>query len=932
MPCPGPDMRPALEIDAPTWLRLSPLLDAALDLPPAQRDAWLNTLPAQHDDLKNLLRKLLARTDKVERAALLESLPVLDTGIDDDIDRIDDDIDDGMLAVNAGTHAAGERIGAYKLLRQLGVGGMGVVWLAERTDGLMTQRQVALKLPFGPFRGDLATRIAREREILATLDHPHIARLYDAGVTVDGQPFLALEFVDGQRIDRYCEQHQLHVAARLELFLQVARAVAYAHAQLVVHRDIKPSNLLVDASGQVKLLDFGIARLLDDDAAPAGDLTQQGARAFTPDYAAPEQVGGQPVGTRADVYTLGVLLFELLTGKRPYRLKRDSRAALEEAILAADVPHPSDVVTDPVIRRALRGDLDTIVLHALEMQPDARYPSVEAFAADLQRHLAYEPVLARPNSAAYRLGKLLRRRRAAAGTAATVVIALLAGTAVALWQAREAGVQRDVALQAQQRAERERSTARRAERVATAQAELADFLMEEMAAARSTDELAAMLERSRRMFDAQYRNDPALRGHVMQRMGFLFNGRGDVARAQALWAEAEPLLREHAQWSAVAELQCFRATELARRGNLDGARSMIAESTRMLARDTEPSAVIQRDCLTQEAVVERTAGNTARAVWLLEKAVDGERRAGRSEQAVFVELLNTLVRTYYDAGRYRDAVQAARAAAAAASRIGLERTSHQATARALEALALREGGRPLEALALFEAGGGASTNTRLSERLQYATTLLYLQRLDNMMPLLDALLAAARAQDVGGADRAVRLLQMQTLVDLGRWREAREPLARAETLFASLRKERRYSARAFAFARAHWALAADDIAQAQEAIDEARAIVIAAAQPDDPAWHRIYQLQARNHLARGHAAEALADAEEALARSQRQAIDPDASLKVADDLLLRAQARHALGERDAARADATAAQRHAEATAGTDHPLVRRAQAASLRD
>ncbi len=320
------------------------------------------------------------------------------------------------------------------------------MWLAERTDGLMTQRQVALKLPFGPFRGDLATRIAREREILATLDHPHIARLYDAGVTADGQPFLALEYVDGQRIDRYCEQHQLDVAARLQLFLQVARAVAHAHAQLVVHRDIKPSNLLVDAAGQVKLLDFGIARLLDDDAAPAADLTQQGARALTPDYAAPEQIGGLPVGTRADVYALGVLLFELLTGARPYRLKRDSRAALEEAILAAEVPRPSDVAADPDIRRALRGDLDTIVLKALKKPVADRYSSVEAMAEDIQRHLTNRPVLALPDSVGYRLHKFVVRNRVAVGTAAALLLTVLGGAGAAVWQAR-------IAIAERQRAE-----------------------------------------------------------------------------------------------------------------------------------------------------------------------------------------------------------------------------------------------------------------------------------------------------------------------------------------------------------------------------------------------------------------------------------------------------------------------------------------------
>jgi eukaryotic-like serine/threonine-protein kinase len=911
-------MQNGLGIDAATWLRINPLLDAALELPPAERDAWLTTLPTQHDDLKALLRTLLERASRIDKAALLEALPAMGT------------TDDGA-AQHAAQHAAGELIGPYRLLRELGVGGMGAVWLAERADGLMAQRHVALKLPFGPFHGDLAARIAREREILATLDHPHIARLYDAGVAANGQPFMALEHVDGQRIDHHCAQHQLGIRARLHLFLQVARAVAHAHAQLIVHRDLKPSNLLVDATGQVKLLDFGIARLLDDGVLPARDLTQQGARVLTPDYAAPEQVSGQPVGTRSDVYSLGVLLFELLAGQRPYRLKRDSRAALEEAILHADVPRPSDVATDAATRRALRGDLDTIVLKALKKSFAERYASVDALAEDIERHLANRPVLARPEALRYRWHKFVVRNRLAVGTAAALLATVLAGAGAATWQAHEAGLQRDAALQARERAERERSAARLAERAAAAEVELSGFLMMEMASARSNDELAATLERARRMFDAQYRNDPALRGHVLLRIGYLFNGRGDSARAQTLWAEAEPLLRETAQWSVVAELQCFRAVQLARGGNLDGARSMITESALLLARADPPSAATQRDCLTQEAVVERTAGNAARAVLLLEQAIDGERRAGRSEQAAFVELLNTLVRSYYDAGRYRDAVQAARAASASISGLGLERTSHQETARALEAIALREGGRPLDALALLEADAREGATVRLSVRVQHAMALQHLQRGDRLLPLLEGLVVAARAQNSGDVDQRVRLLQVQTLTDLGRWREAREPLAHAEALFAPLRKERRYNARAFAFMRAHWALAADKLAQAQESVDEARAIVTATAPRDDPAWHRIHHLQARVHLAQGRAAEALGDAEEALTRSRGHAIEPEASMTVAEDLLLRAQARHALGESDAARADATAALRHAQAAAGADHPLVARARSESLR-
>ncbi|MBC7941006.1 MAG: hypothetical protein H7Z19_14835, partial [Chitinophagaceae bacterium] len=362
------------------------------------------------------------------------------------------------------------------------------------------------------------------------------------------------------------------------------------------------------------------------------------------------------------------------------------------------------------------------------------------------------------------------------------------------------------------------------------------------------------------------------------------------------------------------------------RGKLETARTMISEAKQLLVRDNALASPTHLYCLTDEAVIERTAGNAMRAASLLEQAIDGERQAGRDKRADFAELLNTLARTFYDAGRYRSAVDAARQAAALVVRLGLDRTGHMTTALGLEAIALRDGGQPLAALALLQAGGGTDGTVRLSSRIQYATTLLRLQRLDVLLPLLDGLLTSSRAQDGDSASRAIRLLQVQALVDANRWQQAREPLADAELMFATLRKERRYAARVFAFTRAHWAMAANEAGQAQNALDEARAILTTTAQPDDPSWHRVHQLQARLHLHQGRAAEALTQANEALVRSQGQAVEPGASLQVADDLLLRARSRQALGELEAARADAAAAQRHAEAAAGVDHPLVAQAR------
>jgi len=420
-------MNQAFDLGPQEWATLRRLLDEALDLPPAQRTAWLENLDPTFAAYRPRLAALLANADRPTAQAVLNTLPKVETA---------------QFAPLPGADGAApaDRIGPYQLLRELGSGGMASVWLAERTD-MLQGRQVALKLPHGAWRrAGLAERLQREREILATLEHPHIARLYDAGVAEDGQPYLALEYVQGEPIDAHCRRLQLGVNDRLRIFLQVLAAVAHAHARLVVHRDLKPSNILVTEDGQVKLLDFGIAKLLDQGLADETALTQQAGRAFTPEYAAPEQIQGLPLTTAADVYALGVVLFELLADTRPYSLKRGSRAALEEAILSAEVPRPSRVA--PVRWRAeLRGDLDTILLKALQKAPAQRYESVNALGEDLRRHLAHEPVLARPESRSYRLRKFLRRNFLAVAATSAVATALVAGAVVAIWQAREAANQ-----------------------------------------------------------------------------------------------------------------------------------------------------------------------------------------------------------------------------------------------------------------------------------------------------------------------------------------------------------------------------------------------------------------------------------------------------------------------------------------------------------
>jgi len=411
-----------------TLVELNRLLDTMLELPPADRARWVDELGPEYEPVKLRLHALLEHSARVETDDFLGTLPKVD----------------GVFPADPESgERAGTEVGPYRLLRELGVGGMGTVWLAERSDGLI-KRPVALKLPRGAWQlTGLAERMAREREILATLNHPNIARLYDAGLTGEGQPYLALEYIEGKAIDVYCEEHRLATKARLGLFLQAAEAIAYAHGQLVVHRDLKPANILVTEEGDVRLLDFGIAKLLEQGEAKETVLTEFAGRALTPDYASPEQIAGQPITIASDVYSLGVLLYELLTGERPYKLSRDTRGALEDAILDTEPARPSEVVRDASLRKALRGDLDTVVLKALKKVPKERYATVNALAEDIQRHLSSRPLLAKPDSAWYSAMKFFGRNKLAVSAAAAVLVAIVAGAGIALWQAQLAIAEKD---------------------------------------------------------------------------------------------------------------------------------------------------------------------------------------------------------------------------------------------------------------------------------------------------------------------------------------------------------------------------------------------------------------------------------------------------------------------------------------------------------
>jgi eukaryotic-like serine/threonine-protein kinase len=399
---------------------LSRLLDEALALEPDRRDAWLDALPPEHEHLHPALCTMLDLQRSELHVAFLADGP-----------KLADDLADASAA------RPGDRVGPYRLIREIGRGGMGAVWLADRADGTL-KRQVALKLPRLTFGADMAKRMARERDIGALLEHPNIARLYDAGIDADGQPYLALEYIDGEPLDAWCRSKALGVPGRLRLFLRIVRAVAYAHGRLVVHRDIKPSNVLVTADGQAHLLDFGIARLLEESPPDDGHRAQDPDQALTPHYASPEQLRGEAITVASDVYSLGVLLFELLTERLPHELADRSLTALKEAVLEREPPLASTRAQAHRTAVQLRGEIDAIIAKALKRVPGERYATADAMAEDIERHLGGERVLAHPDHLAYRVSKTLRRHRASFAAATAVLLALLGGSAIALVEAKRA--------------------------------------------------------------------------------------------------------------------------------------------------------------------------------------------------------------------------------------------------------------------------------------------------------------------------------------------------------------------------------------------------------------------------------------------------------------------------------------------------------------
>jgi serine/threonine-protein kinase len=486
------------------------LWDEAQEIEPAARAAWLDGIQASSPALLAALKDMLESPDAGDRAPGNARLHagIAFAGFEGLLAELGDGIEEG---------GSDSRVGPYRLVREIGSGGMATVWLAERADGLM-QRQVAVKCPHAWLGSRFLERFGQERQILASLTHPNIARLYDAGLTARGRPYLVLEYVDGESLTDYADRRDLSMRERLVLFLQVLDAVQFAHEHHVVHRDLKPSNVLVSSDGTAHLLDFGIAKLLaegEEDIA----ATQFADGALTPAYAAPEQLEGNPAGPLADVYALGVLLFQLLTGQLPYPIDLPTRAAVKAALLTGAIPRPSEVARRDA--RGLRGDLDAIVMTAMRREPRRRFVSARAFANDVRRYLAGERVLSRPDSLGYTARTFVRRYRPAVAAAALVVASLGTGLVAAWRSAQEAHEQQRIAQEQEKLA---KESARAASEIQTFLEDLFNENALEFDRSRKSGDLTAreLLDIGAARIDKSFKDAPESRVRLLGVMGNLY--------------------------------------------------------------------------------------------------------------------------------------------------------------------------------------------------------------------------------------------------------------------------------------------------------------------------------------------------------------------------------------------------------------------------
>ncbi|MEZ5294395.1 MAG: protein kinase [Vicinamibacterales bacterium] len=911
------------------WSLISKLLDEVLDLAPDARPAWLQALAARNPDAAAAVQPWLGEFAAMESRGFLE---------------------DRAIPAPAAAALVGLEVGAYRLVELIGQGGMGAVWLAERRDGQFAQK-VAVKLLHAALTGTAgAERFAREAAILARLTHPNISRLLDAGLSTVGAPYLVLEFVQGASIDGYCDARRLGLPERLYLFLDVLATIGHAHANLVVHRDIKPGNVLVTDDGHVKLLDFGIAKLLHADPDGPTVAATQGTAALTPAYAAPEQLTGGAITTATDVYALGVLLYQLLTGRHPSVDHATTPASLVQAVLHEEPARASDTVTrgpsgdgptpealawargstpDRLATR-LAGDLDTILAKAMKKAPAERYATVAAFEDDLRRWLRHEPIAARPDTLHYRLRKFTRRHRASVAFAAVAVVALLAGLAGTLTQARRATAQAARADQQAAEATAQRDFARRQLARAEAINDLNAFLIADAAPLGKAFTPRELLERAERIVARQGDDLEETRTDSMIAIAEMFGTVGETTRALGLMQRAYDAARTSPDPTLRARAACELGREVVKTGDLARARQLIDEGLAAIPARAE-FGLARAACHLDGA---------STAIW----ADDGEGAIAHADQArlsaesagvVSPLMALKLAMERAEALRMADRIAEANAAFGEAYRqlaaLGREETERAGTLLNNWGLVLGRLGRPLESERMLRRSveisltGGSDARVDAISWANLARALTDLGRYDEALPLVERAMRLARQRgDAVVADQA-QLQAARTNVLAGR-------LDRGEALLVDV--EARFR-RMFPPTHAAFATVAIDrvrIALARQRLEEASRLAEAAVafMESDPrlagSIPSALRMRALVRLRRGDVPGALADAERALSLVQAATTGRQASTTVALAYLTLGEALAAAGRSEEARAALDESLRATTDAAGADHPNAKRAR------
>ena len=906
------------EITGAGWEAVSALLDELLDLDEAQRHIRLAELRLQNPVLGDHVAELLKHHSAVHNEGFLEASAADPLGL---------------------TELAGRSFGGYTLDRPLGQGGMGSVWLARRSDGTYEGQAAVKLLNLGALGHGGADRLRHEANALAKLSHRNITHLIDAGVTAQ-QPYLVLEYVEGEPIDTWCDAQGLGVEARVRLFLQVLAAVSHAHGRLILHRDLKPSNILVTKDGSAKLLDFGIAKLLEGDGRTTqpSEMTRLAGAAMTPEYAAPEQLQRTEVTTATDVYALGVLLYVLLVGRHPtasdavtpieqmQALVDSEPARLSDAALQAEDQRLKTYGMSAVqLARVLRGDLDNIVAKALQKLPADRYATADAFASDLKRYLNDEPVSARAESRAYRMRKFIRRHRLAVGAVTTIVLVLIAGIAGTTWQALESARQRDAARFQAQRAE--------------ASSEFMSLMLEEVGPGGQALTPIELVDRGVRLLDLRYTDDQPFTARMLMQMSRRYMDLGNTEKQGYVLARALAIAKKQDDPDLLADVECTIVRTQTDAGRYDLAEDHMKSARAALARARNAEVITRVDCLRAEAEVADARQDADAAIAYLRSAQQLLEDSQNTRSLPYHAVLTDLGGIYFRKSRFRETLELNERTARALDENGRGGTIGRvriAINRASILLRLGEVQRAEEAGrdALRRAQRlNEDKPTQPDQAVAYSIILNRLGRTEQSMPLL-----TAASRDLHAARSGARALQAdyhlaRALMLEGKYEESSKLLDevhRAWSENATANKDR----------LADLARTRAEIELARRRVNEAREMIDASlAQFGYPAVSNALGLTAaltaatRIYLAQNRLPEAESFAAAALRISEAIARDPAQSADVGEAALVLAALQQAKGDRTAARSSADRSVEALTNGLGSGHTVTREATAlqAALR-